>query len=692
MKMPSMLARTLLEELSRDLDLPAERDVAYLLHRIEHEGLSFLTITLPLLSDSLERGLESGNLTIPTNFSRCGSLPRFLGGFFRLVFDRSGVTLSEPSVNAIYGIRQFCRFFKKLRIDCDEHYNSLAIKKYRSIEEELKAITPKILRSEPVLDAVSRIIWSEVFPEIKIEDIIPRHGPGATAERKTSNKRFAPNYWYERLEHEFPAADMLYHNYGSALSAEAHSKRISDIDYKGVDQEVPVRVVFVPKTLTSPRVIAVEPSVMQFCQQAVMQFAVPLIESHQYTRNSVRFSDQSVNRSLAHRASIDRSLATIDLSDASDRVHFELVRRIFNKSSILPYLEACRSAYARLPDDTEVILSKFASQGSALCFPVEACVFYTLIQSAFHIYHGKAPTCSSIKRYSSMIDIYGDDIIVPTYIAGYLMDFLESYGLKVNKSKSFLNSLFRESCGGDFYSGTPVFPVYAREIIPSNPQEWTEKQRMSWISTSDQLYMVGLWKTAQFIRDVLQGSVSHVIPRTRKPGAGLAFYSMLFDTNLRFDASTYSYSQRRITYEPSLKRDTIDGDGTACFNKAFSRVHCGKRVEAPFGAKTVFSYNSSIVPNDEGANCTLRLPLVGQARSSMAGNAESDPEGTFVSLEPSWSEPCIPILFGAYDPSDREPVRKDRIFPREDFVPLDFSSSVKRGVFKSKRRWFNIYS
>jgi hypothetical protein len=70
MKRPTMLVQAMLDQLAMDLDLSVERDKQRIACRCEHEGLSFLTITLPLLSDALERGLEAGTFTCPTQFSR----------------------------------------------------------------------------------------------------------------------------------------------------------------------------------------------------------------------------------------------------------------------------------------------------------------------------------------------------------------------------------------------------------------------------------------------------------------------------------------------------------------------------------------------------------------------------------------------------------------------------------------------
>jgi len=60
-----MLVQAILRQLSLDLDLSVERDLKRISDRCEHEGLSFLTITLPQLDDALLQGIEAGTFTCP---------------------------------------------------------------------------------------------------------------------------------------------------------------------------------------------------------------------------------------------------------------------------------------------------------------------------------------------------------------------------------------------------------------------------------------------------------------------------------------------------------------------------------------------------------------------------------------------------------------------------------------------------
>lgn len=218
MKIPTMLTEALLAQASLDLGLSVKRDIEVIRYRVEHEGLSFLTISLPALSDALERGLESGLLTIPCGFARFGRLPHLFGGFFRRVFSRDGKLLDEPNVECIYYIRQLCRFWKKLKIGCTPEREAAAERQFIKVEEELLSVTQDMQRMDKVLDEVSRTLWFRVFPELDHSEFICRHGPGATAERLLSNERWRISKWYDRWEYTFPVDYHAYPNPGDRKS------------------------------------------------------------------------------------------------------------------------------------------------------------------------------------------------------------------------------------------------------------------------------------------------------------------------------------------------------------------------------------------------------------------------------------------------------------------------------------------
>jgi hypothetical protein len=148
---------------------------------------------------------------------------------------------------------------------------------------------------------------------------------------------------------------------------------LEDVTFDTPELEQPVKVVLVPKTLKGPRVIAEEPCCMQYVQQGIRDVLYDLLENkNRFTSGHINFRDQTVNQSLALASSSDGRLATIDLSDASDRVPYDLALLMFQSNpEVMEAIDSCRSLRAVLPSG-QVIgpLRKFASMGSALCFPV----------------------------------------------------------------------------------------------------------------------------------------------------------------------------------------------------------------------------------------------------------------------------------------------------------------------------------
>jgi len=699
-----MLVEAVLQDAEADLDLSVERDIAVMRRRCEHEGKSFLTITLPQLSDALERGLECGTFTCPSSFSRHGSLPRFMGGFFKRVFNKDGRLLPDPCVRAIRSIRQVARLFKKPKLPCTPKREALAERHFLEVEGELRVLTSQLERKDIFLDKVSGIIWAQVFPELDVLDLVCHHGPGVTADRLLANARYRIREWYQRSELTFSSDLHCYPNYGIASEVGYSGESIvgaEGVKYTELRDESPVRVVFVPKTQTAPRVIAIEPHNVQYMQQSLKDYVYKVLETHDLTRRSIRFARQDVNQRLAYSSSIDKRLATLDLKDASDRVALPLVQRIFKTSGILEYLEDSRSLHATLPSGRNIVLNKFASMGSAMCFPVEAMVFYTLIQSAMHQLDGRRPSSRSVRAYSKQIDIYGDDIIVPVDYTDVVVNYLESYGLKVNVNKSFRNSHFRESCGADYFNGEDVKPVYAREWPHDDSRQWDASSILSWNATADQFYLTGQWKTAQVIRDMLRRVVKRNIPRSRFLTGGLAHFSYLFTTDLRYDRNLHGWKQKRLVYQPCKNKDDINEDAIACLNKwglSVAKQRCDSPRYFPSErGETERAVERGMVLEDPGtypSECSDCLPSVPYTCKTSSHSCDDVsgvdvPRGT-ASLATTGFDRLENVqlreLINTLSEMAKDPLK----FLDGRSSSLDFSTSTKRGSFKSKSRWVSL--
>jgi len=109
--------------------------------RVEHEGLSFLTITLPDFGKEFQKALDQGKVDrrLFTGFQRKGELPLFLGGFLDRVFSRdSGRLLDEPCVDAILAVRQLTLMFGKMLLPSSDARLRSAMRSYIECEQDVR--------------------------------------------------------------------------------------------------------------------------------------------------------------------------------------------------------------------------------------------------------------------------------------------------------------------------------------------------------------------------------------------------------------------------------------------------------------------------------------------------------------------------------------------------------------------------
>ncbi len=538
------------------------RDWLTITRRVEHEGESFLTITLPTFCQAFERGLEEGGLT-PDMFpsfhaKKHTSLPAFLHGLTSQVFDPgTGYLLEKPDVHAIYAVRQIALLFKKVLLPCSKEREDAAFDGFIQCESEvlrdLGDISPDKLSA---FLGVSRLLWGSVLSKLNrkvvLGELVPRHGPGATAERISGNRKFEIRRWHERLQPFFPADSFAIANLGWL-------SELDNVDFCEPEAEIPVRVITVPKTLKTPRIIAIEPVCMQYTQQSILIPLVESLESHKLTKGLLNFTDQTVNQRLARSASQNGRLSTIDLKDASDRVSVKLVELMLE---CLPDLRdailACRSTTADVPGRGIHTLAKFASMGSALCFPIEAMVFYTIVVSSIHRSLGTRLTPRSLFNVTRRVRIYGDDIIIPVDYVQTVMSELEAFGLRVNRHKSFFTGKFRESCGVDAYDGVPVTPVYCRRPLPTSRRDSSEM--ISAISLRNQFYRAGYWRTTQYLTTYLERLAPLPYVADTSPVHGLWSYTNSYESQ-RMCPNLHTPLVKGVVTKVRHRSSMLDGHG-----------------------------------------------------------------------------------------------------------------------------------
>lgn len=569
------------------------RDLVTIRSRVKEQGISFLTITLPQFCSDFEKSLEQGWIDSKCfrSFRKHRAIPAFLQGMLSHVFDlETGRINDDTQQNTpiqaallIASIRQVCLAFKKVELPCVPKRVRKALGNFIEIERSFDAFSASEESDE--FTSVSSVLWDNMLRDLRVDMLVPQHGPGATAERISGNQKYAWRYWHARLEPYFPLVDSGYPLTIGELDFD--SEELQSVEFVHSDSEQPVRVTPVPKTLKGPRIIAIEPCCMQYAQQGIRRVLYDKIESHWRTAGHINFRDQSINQSLAMSSSSDGQLATIDLSDASDRVPHELAMVMFQSNpDLLDAIEACRSNRAQLPDGTVIgPLKKFASMGSALCFPVEAMYFYTICVMALLRESGLPVSQKSATIVASAVYVYGDDIIVPSHSARTVLKYLQKYNCKVNERKTFYRGSFRESCGVDAFLGTDVTPVYIGTAPPENRQQASEI--LSWLENARFFLKKGYSRTAQLMFDRVERLLGP-LPATsdESPVLGRNLYSL----NIPSSRWNVNYQRREVrcwVTSPVYRTDELEG--YAALMKSLMRL----------SSKTEGSRNWWIIPLGE---------------------------------------------------------------------------------------------
>jgi hypothetical protein len=527
MKSLTLLLKWVLDETSTWCHVSASQDYKTALARIENEGISFLTITLPLYGKDFERSLDLGVVdpSLFTGFRRGkGVLPLFLGGYLGLIFDRdTGRLLDKPDIIAIQSIRQITLMFGKIELPCTSARELAAVKKYIECESEVRQGDKNLSAArKEQFSRISRLLWTDTFvaADKAVFDgvTVPRHGPGSTAERLLGNEKYLQQEWTTRLESYFPLYETVASSYSLAL------ENLSEANYREPRDERPVRVVLVPKTLSTPRIIAIEPTCMQYTQQAIMAVLEENFRRYDYPRSFIEYSSQIPNQDLARMGSLSGEFATLDLSEASDRVSNRHVRLLLkNHPHLLGAVDACRSRKADVPYGYGIRrLAKFASMGSALCFPFEALVFCTVVFMGIEDELKRQLTKKDLNSFLGRVRVYGDDIIVPVEYTLSVITALESFGFKVNMRKSFWTGKFRESCGKEYYEGHDVTLARVRSVFPTSRKD--AEELASLVSLRNRLYELGYWRTCKELDEIIESIIPFPATLPESPALGKLSY------------------------------------------------------------------------------------------------------------------------------------------------------------------------
>lgn len=531
-------------DLRKSLDL----DILRLERLGDDELMTFLMIDLVDTGKIVDKALSTGCIKSEMLPRTLGSVVsassrEFLSGLFDLVFSpANGDIIDDVDPNSIYFLRQVLYLSKKVKETCSDASLEKEIRDFSVIDRSLRrpdlswssccslgersprlSFTDRYQASLPLaeyfdecprallraLDDVCRLLFSQL-PVFDWRGVHPSHGPGAVADAKSGADKYLFPTWPDKLERVFP------HSYF------ARSREDLDITepLSFGNQESPARLIAVPKTLKSPRMIASEPTSHQFIQHGLMKWMRANLPHS--LKTCVSFLDQQPSRVACLRASASGSHATVDLSSASDRLSCWVVERVFQYN--WDFLEALWASRTRtchirvrnaegqsVGEEELLLLKKFAPMGSGVTFPVQS-VVYAAAAIASVIYDSGRPLRSIsrklILKVAHQVRVFGDDIILPSNSVPTLVRLLEHLELRINVSKTHWQGHFRESCGMDAYAGVDVTPTYLSAFDPGTFGE----ELASWVTVGNNAHHAGLWNLASAMLAKIPRDVTKLIP------------------------------------------------------------------------------------------------------------------------------------------------------------------------------------
>lgn len=395
----------------------------------------------------------------------------------------------EAVAVALRALRQVCYCFYKLNIPHTDEQEAKTLADFVTVDRELSFTTETLDPVSKIIQKQARHIICRVLANADPRSGIPKHGPGAVATGEKLPEKHHFKRDYTRLTSVFPLDEWFFCNQSHVCDSLQELQAMETLEVGTA------KVVLVPKDSRGPRLISCEPLEYQWIQQSLNRVLVDTIESHPLTKGHVNFTDQEVNRNLALRSSLSYDWVTLDMKEASDRVSCNLVQSLF-PATWWEHLFASRSAATQLPSKRVVQLQKFAPMGSAVCFPVEALIFWAISVSTLMITQNLP-----LRKAATKVYVYGDDIICDANYHGVIRSIMPKFDLMLNDSKCCVAGPFKESCGMDAYLGIPVTPTKIRST-------WCDALEPSMIASyvdySNEFYRCNMFESALFLEEQVQ--------------------------------------------------------------------------------------------------------------------------------------------------------------------------------------------
>jgi len=284
------------------------------------------------------------------------------------------------------------------------------------------------------------------------------------------------------------------------------------------------KVTTVPKSAKTDRTIAMEPGLNGWFQKGLGEMI-----RRRLRRHGCDLDDQTRNQLLARQGSIDDSLATLDMTDASNSLCRDAVKwflqpypgeRLYVHPGWLTALDCSRSHFGRIPGSDEPHLwEMFSSMGNGFTFELESLIFHSITVAV----------CEQLQLDTGYVAVYGDDIILPSAGVPLAVQAFGLAGFEINPSKSFVSGPFRESCGDHWYSGRNCKPLFLKKRLSSYADVYKTANRLR---LNSHLWEDNSQSCGQWAFRVWSGLVATIPPSRRFVCSALVSLSGGFAVNM----------------------------------------------------------------------------------------------------------------------------------------------------------------
>lgn len=309
------------------------------------------------------------------------------------------------------------------------------------------------LQHELVLSVQARKI-SSILREFDVSAVFEKgsFGPGVTSllrGRDTSSSRK-----YAEGRDITPGAYLLFAEsliaYAPSWSALGNASFVSG---NSVDT--------VPKNAKTDRTIAIEPTLNSWLQLGIGRLIRERLRSCGYDLDSDYW-----NREYAKLGARYGSLATLDFKNASNTISVGVVERLLPTRWFLA-LDAARSHNYTLGGSTHRSYM-FSTMGNGFTFELESLLFVTAAEAVCEVYG----------LSTKGISIFGDDLTCHSSVTGHLTEYISYLGFELNRSKSYADSMFRESCGDHYFGRLDCKPLLLRNRVGTIAQIFDLSNRL----------------------------------------------------------------------------------------------------------------------------------------------------------------------------------------------------------------------